>query len=645
MVTSLFFTFVSILSAELPSSTDPSLVVTPSWNFFPQPFHPLLLNLYGLPLPLDSLNMDSSDPIDTHGATVAFLSLSNVTVAKAVQSVISHPVFAIGYIALLYFSYLVLQLFLSNTFLSPFRLLKRPPMQGFWFPIMGNLIEMQKDDPGQIQMRWTEKFGGIVVYRGLFGTPRMLISDPGALSYVLSNAYNFPKPAGTRSALSTILGDGVLTTEGQQHKYQRKLVNPTFNQSSVRAYTPLFHRHARALATVLEGLYESKDFCELSPAMEPRFEQLKKREMTSIVDVLHWISRTTLDVIGESAFSYDLKSLHHGESGSSIAQSFQEMMTRVGQLTLVERALLHLEQFSVFDGYRPLPTSFNKAAIGTQKTVEQVAGKMIDEHKTSGMETDSDLLQKILTLNEDPTVPSDQRMSRREVLGQLTTLILAGHETTSTGLTWALWALAHHPAIQTRLRQEIREVWTDASEDISFEELHDLAFLDRVTAEVMRLHPPVHSTNREPAQDAFIPLSTPIRQRDGRLLDRVPVKKGQALIISIVTYNRRKDIWGDDAMEFKPDRWLNLPDAVSRNGLPGGHLAFIAGPRNCVGSKFALTEFKVILAHLIRKFEFAPLPSDLAQIRSKQVVVTRPRIKGLENMGTQMPLRFKKVDE
>ncbi|CAO1621705.1 unnamed protein product [Parajaminaea phylloscopi] len=575
------------------------------------------------------------------------VSLGGVLSAYATDAfhfALSRPLVATGYTLALYALYGLVRLLFTNFFFSPFRSLPRPRLESLWAPIMGNLIEMQKDDPGSIQMRWTEKMGGIVVYRGLLGTPRMLISDPGALAYVLNNAYSFPKPAGTRSALSTILGDGVLTTEGQQHKYQRKLVNPTFNQSSVRAYTPLFHRHARALANVLDGLYEGQDMTELSPAMEPRFDVLTKRKMTSIVDVLHWISRTTLDVIGESAFSYDLKSLHHGESGSSIAQTFQEMMTRVGQLTLIERALLHLEQFSIFDGYRPLPTSFNKAAMKTQKTVEQVAGKMIDDHQASGMDTDSDLLQKILTLNEDPDVPAHQKMSRREVLGQLTTLILAGHETTSTGLTWALWALAHHPAIQSRLRDEIREVWTDASEDISFEKLHELGYLERVTAEVMRLHPPVHSTNREPIQDSFIPLSTPVRRKDGTLVDRIPVKKGQALIISIVTYNRRKDIWGEDAAEFKPDRWLDLPDAVARNGLPGGHLAFIAGPRNCVGSKFALTEFKVILSHLIRKFEFTPLPDDLAQISSKQVVVTRPRIKGLEEMGTQMPLRFKKVD-
>lgn len=473
----------------------------------------------------------------------------------------------------------------------------------------------------------------------------MLLSDPLALAYVLNNAYSFPKPAGARSALSTILGDGVLTTEGQQHKTQRRLVNPTFSQNSVRAFTPLFHRHARALSKYLSALYDSKDENELAPGMETRQQEVKDRKLASIVDVLHWTSRTTLDVIGEAAFSYDLKSLKNGEQGSAIAQSFQDMMTRVGQLSLVERAMLHFEQFSIFDGWRPLPTSFNKAALKTQKTVEQVAGKMIDDQKSAQVVDDSDLLQKVLALNENPDVHPSQRMSRNEVLGQLTTLILAGHETTSTALTWALWTLAHHPEAQTRLRTEIRDHWIESDEDISFEELHKLEYLDRVTTEIMRLHPPVHSTNREPAQDDVIPLSKPVRACDGSMVDRIPVNKGQAIIVSIVTYNRRKDIWGEDAEEFVPDRWLDLPDGVRKNGIPGGHLAFLAGPRNCVGSKFALTEFKVILSHLLRRFEFAPLPEDLASITSKQVVVTRPRVKGLEGSGTQMPLQFTRIED
>lgn len=498
--------------------------------------------------------------------------------------------------------------------------------------------------------QWTKQYGGIVAYRGLFGTTRLLLSDPVALAYVLNNAYQFPKPAGTRSALETILGQGVLTTEGAQHRYQRKLVNPTFTQKSVQAYTPLFHRHARALITRLEEVYRDQDFHELAPGMKPLQGTLLANGITSVVDVLHWLSRTTLDVIGESAFGYQFESLKSQDgSGSAIASAFQHMMTRLGQLTLTQRFMLHGEQWSMFDGHRPLPTSFNKASLETRATVEDVARKMIDDQKQAVVVEESTLLAKLLALNEDPDVPPSQRMSKNEVVGQLTTIILAGHETTSTALTWALWALAHHPEIQTALRDEIQEAWPEEeSEDFSYEHLHSLKLLDRVTNEVLRLHPSVHSTNREPIKDDVIPLSKPVRQKDGTMVNRIHVDKGQPLILSIVTYNRSEAIWGPDADQFKPDRWLNLPKTVTQNGLSSSgitHLGFISGPRNCVGSRFAITEFKVILSHVLKKFVFEPLPEETVAISRKQVVVTRPRVVGLEDQGTQMPLKFRLVDE
>lgn len=469
---------------------------------------------------------------------------------------------------------------------------------------------------------------------------RLCLSDPLALSHVLTNAYVFPKPAGTRSALSNILGDGVLTTEGDVHKRQRRLVNPTFNHTSVRGYVGLFHRHARALVARVEELRARNDLAELAPHMKPRYSNIRAANIGPVIDVLSWVSRTTLDVIGEAAFNYDLRSLHPGAQGSDIAISFQKMMTRVADITLFERFQLHIEQFSMFDRVRPLPTSFNRAAQETQKDVEVVAGTMIDNPQRVFTTEEADLLSKLVTINEDPKTPRAHRMSRQELLGQLTTIILAGHETTSTALTWTLKYLAEHPNMQSRLRAEIREAWTDDEDDLSFETLTDLPYLGRVTNEILRLQPPVFSTNREAAHDCVIPLSQPIRMKDGSLVSNFPVRAGQPLIISIVTYNRRKDIWGDDALEFKPDRWLRLPDAVRNNGIPGGHLAFISGPRNCVGSKFALTEFKVILSHLIRAFEFKPLPKDICQFNSKQVVVTRPRVIGVLEEGTQCPLQI-----
>lgn len=525
---------------------------------------------------------------------------------------------------------------------------------------------MQEGNPGDKQMEWSNEFGGAVVYKGLLGNERLLLSDPKALMYVLqTRCYQFPKPTGARSALSNLLGEGVLTTEGDVHKRQRKIVNPTFTQAAVRDFLPLFFRHASALNERLSELVRDERDSqvpsqgsterrasineELAPALMNATNGEATMKVTptqktqpSIVDVLHWTSRTTLDVIGESAFSYHLNSLARGEHGDVIADSFNRMMTHVGQLTLLERAQLHFEQFSIFDGLRPLPTSFNKRARACYDAVESVAAKMLRERKegVAPAETEKDVLERVLRANEDPSVKASQQLQTHEIMGQLTTLILAGHETTSTALTWALYQLAMHPGLQERLRGEVRVAMQEASGsdgNLTYEELHALPLLQNVTQEVMRLNPPVHSTNREAANDDVIPLAYPLIGKDGQRIDALPVNKGQAVIVHVATFNRRKDLWGDDADVFKPERWDNLPEAIVQSGIPGYSLSFLAGPRNCVGQKFALTEFKAILSTLLATFCFGPPPGDL-KVDSKQIIVTRPRIRGLEGAGTQMPL-------
>lgn len=530
---------------------------------------------------------------------------------------------------------------------------------------------MQEGNPGDKQMEWTKQFGGAVVYRGFLGNERLLLSDPKALMYVLqTRCYAFPKPRGARSALSNLLGEGVLTTEGDVHKKQRKIINPTFSQAAVRDFLPLFFRHASALTQHLADVIsrERQAQCnvhkeheahlssprsalaaELSPSlMHATHGQAaasaddRDKPSPSVVDMLHWTSRTTLDVIGESAFSYELNSLARGESGDVIADSFNKMMTHVGQLTLIERAQLHFEQFSIFDGLRPLPTSFNKRARACYDAVESVARRMLKERKHGVNEaaTEKDVLERVLKANDDPTLKQSQKLLPHEIIGQLTTLILAGHETTSTALTWALYQLALHGDVQEQLRDEIREASLTAVGDeghLSFEQLMELPLLRKVTDEVMRLNPPVFSTNREAAGDDIIPLQYPVIGKGGREIHSIPVAKGQAVIIHMATYNRRKDIWGDDADVFRPSRWDDLPEAVLKSGIPGYSLSFLAGPRNCIGQKFALTEFKAILSTLLLSFRFSPPPSDL-EIRSKQIIVTRPRVRGLEHAGTQMPL-------
>ncbi|KAF8671514.1 cytochrome p450 [Rhizoctonia solani] len=154
----------------------------------------------------------------------------------------------------------------------------------------------------------------------------------------------------------------------------------------------------------------------------------------------------------------------------------------------------------------------------------------------------------------------EDKLSEDQLRGQINTIVFAGFETTSSSLARTIHFLAEHPHIQDQLREELQAARAD------LRDCDTLPYLDAIVRETLRLFPPVPTIER--------------------------------------------DTWGDDAEEFRPERWLNsLPQSVSKGGIPGVYssmMTFGAGPRSCIGYKFAVLELKIILARLVETFQFAP---------------------------------------
>jgi len=220
-------------------------------------------------------------------------------------------------------------------------------------------------------------------------------------------------------------------------------------------------------------------------------------------------------------------------------------------------------------------------------------------------------------------------MSDDDVLAQVPTFLVAGHETTSTATTWVLYALSLDPEVQSKLR---RELFTIISDTPSMDEIKSLRYLDSVIKETLRVHSPVPGTIRIAMKDDMIPLE------DG---SAVRIGKGDGFVIPIQVVNRMKDIWGEDSFEFKPERWDSLPEQVTN--IPGvwGHLlSFLGGSRACIGYQFSIFEMKCLLFTLIRSFEFS-LAVPKESIKKKAAIVQRPFVIGEEKKGPQMPLFVK----
>ncbi|ESK90096.1 hypothetical protein Moror_7835 [Moniliophthora roreri MCA 2997] len=206
--------------------------------------------------------------------------------------------------------------------------------------------------------------------------------------------------------------------------------------------------------------------------------------------------------------------------------------------------------------------------------------------------------------------------SRKAIHIVARTLIFAAMDTTSSALARTLSLLAKNPSVQTRLRQELIQARQENNgHDLEYDELVSLPYLDCICRETLRLYPPAPRLLRMATKDTVIPLSTPITGNDGSLITEIPMPARTNIHISILGSNRNTLLWGPDALEWKPERWLEpLPAVVSEARIPGvySHLmTFNGGGRSCIGFKFSQLEMKVVLAHLVETFEFAPSDKEI----------------------------------
>jgi len=195
-------------------------------------------------------------------------------------------------------------------------------------------------------------------------------------------------------------------------------------------------------------------------------------------------------------------------------------------------------------------------------------------------------------------------------LGQINSLTFAATDTTSGALARILHLLGQHKDAQSKVRHEIRQAREEnGGEDIPYDTLVSLPYLDAICRETLRLYPPVTQLMRTVRQDITLPLSSPIKGTNGQELNELHVPKDTEIIVSILASNRNPALWGLDSEEWKPERWLNpLPQSILEARVPGvySHLmTFFGGGRSCIGFNFSQLEMKVVLGLLLEKFEFS----------------------------------------
>lgn len=191
-------------------------------------------------------------------------------------------------------------------------------------------------------------------------------------------------------------------------------------------------------------------------------------------------------------------------------------------------------------------------------------------------------------------------------------------------LGFALIRLALHPEVFTKLRSVVLREFEPGSE-ISFSKLKGCRYLQHFLNEVLRLHPTVPLNQRSAAKDTTLPVGGGPDQRSP-----IAVRKGQIVLFSVYLMQRRKDLWGDDALEFKPERWEQRVPAWQ-------FLPFLGGPRICLGQQFALTEASYLLVTLLHEFDaIEPVDrTEMAKLKKAMGVTMWP--------GGEAKMRFRKA--
>ena len=292
------------------------------------------------------------------------------------------------------------------------------------------------------------------------------------------------------------------------------------------------------------------------------------------VNMLDWFSRMTLEVILSTAFGVDT-SIQLGEN-----KELLEKAKALFQIPTIVRMIARL----------PLGSSIFRLILSRRgnpaEYLKEVAEDIIKSRRQQGLTGRKDLLHLMMTANEETTVEGVSKLSDEEIIAQSIVFLLAGYETSSNTLSFTLYHLAVNPDVQDKLRKEIIEAMETNAKKPLYDVAQSIEYLDCVIMEAQRLYPATVQVNRECSEDYD--------------LNGIHIPAGTEILIPIYALHHDPDAW-QDPEKFDPERFRG-PAKEARHAFQ--FLPFGAGPRNCIGMRFALMEIKIALVRILTKYKF-----------------------------------------
>ena len=404
-----------------------------------------------------------------------------------------------------------------------------------------------------------------IIARKLLWFRSFVVNDPDGIKRVLlDNDVNYVKADILRPTLGPALGTGLVTSEGEKWRALRRLIAPVFDHRNVQGYAPV-------MISAIE-------------VMLKRWEALPDG---SGLDVYKAMLELTLDIISRTMFSSD----------------------SAGMADLIDRSSLEYQTQMTFSLWGVVPIAKRVWALHKERQGRRIVREMDEAiyrlitRRGEGSEprAHQDLLDRLIAARSTET---GLGLSPVEVRDQVVTIMLAGHETSATALSWTWYLLSQHPLEEAKLHHELEQVLADRSP--TFEDVPLLRCTRMIIQEAMRLYPPFHTLSwRQAIAD------------DEVCGQRIP--RGSIVLIVPWVLHRNPTLW-ERPERFEPERFS---EERSASRLRFAYLPFSVGPRVCIGAAFAMTEAVLILATVAQRYRLHL--ADGHPVEPQGLVTLRPR--------------------
>ncbi|KAK9364725.1 cytochrome P450 [Lipomyces kononenkoae] len=411
----------------------------------------------------------------------------------------------------------------------------------------------------------TADFGkhGTTFGASVLGQQNIWTIEPENIKALLATKFN-DYGLGTRyNAFFPLLGDGIFTLDNEGWAHSRAMLRPQFTRHQV------------------------SDVAKLEPHVRNLISRLRlcHPESCNIQDLFYCM---TLDSATEFLFGESVESLRlvPESDDKSSKQGFAQAFN-YSQEVIALRA--QMQSFC----WLLNPKDFRESTAIVHNFVDYYVKKALDAHRDGAAQIEAVtggryiFLYALVEETQDPKTLRDQLLN----------ILLAGRDTTAGLLSWTFYLLASHPRVLQKLRHEIIELFgeepnSSGKQQITFESLKNATYLRYVLNEVLRLYPSVPLNNRYAVRDTILPVGG---GPDGK--SPVLVRKKEKVTYSVYVMHRRKDFFGDDADEFRPERW------AEGKSWTWEYLPFNGGPRICLGQQYALTEAGYTIVRLLQEFD------------------------------------------